>query len=202
MATTAQNEANIANAPQAVLLTEDDRQEWQTLISAYEYELRPATPIERTLFDTLVLSAWNIQRANRLEVAMCINGIDPLLSGEQDAKQLDRISTYRMRAERTFHKSHKELRALIAARPPMKAFVKNEPKFMDAHLQGSTQPGPKPEQPAPIAPSAKLRNCLTSAGGTKRPSRSRISMRDSTMTSAPRSRQTFGQSLPRHIALG
>ena len=42
MATAAQNEANIK---QAVLLSEDDRQEWQALISAYEYEPRPATPI-------------------------------------------------------------------------------------------------------------------------------------------------------------
>ncbi len=53
MATAAQNEANIANAhlskhgfnsKQAVLLSEDDRQEWQALISAYEYEFRHATP--------------------------------------------------------------------------------------------------------------------------------------------------------------
>ena len=116
----------------------------------------PPPPIERTLFDMLVLSAWNIQRANRLEAAMANNGTDPLLSGEQNAKQLDRINIYRMRAERTFHKSHKELRAVIAARPPLTVVVKNEPKLMEANRQGSTKPGPTSEQPSPVAPSANL----------------------------------------------
>ncbi len=126
-----QTKESEAHIKQAVLLTEDDRQEWQALISAYEYELRPATPVERTLFDMLVLAAWDIQRANRLEAAMANNGIDPVLSSEPDAKQLDRIGTYR--AERTSHKSHKELRALIAARRPLTVVVKNEPKFVEAN---------------------------------------------------------------------
>ena len=104
----------------------------------------------------LVLAAWNIQRANRLEAAMASNGIDPLLSGEQDASQLDRISSYRMRAERTFHKSHKELRALIAARRPLTVNVKNEPKLVEANRQGSTQPWTNLEQPDPVAPSANF----------------------------------------------
>ena len=130
-------------AKHALQLTEDDRQEWQALVSANEYELRSSTPIVRTMSGTLVLAAWNIQRANRLEAAMAINGIDPLLSGEQDAKKLDRIGSFRMRAKRTFRKSHKELRALIAARPPLKAVVKNEPKFMVANCQGNAQPWPE-----------------------------------------------------------
>ena len=50
-------------AKHALQLTEDDRQEWQALVSANEYELRSSTPIVRTMSGTLVLAAWNIQRA-------------------------------------------------------------------------------------------------------------------------------------------
>ncbi len=68
------------------------------------------------MLDQLVLAAWNIERANRLEAELATTaGIDPLLS-ETNSKTLDRIYAFRTRAERTFHKCHKELRALKA--PP------------------------------------------------------------------------------------
>ena len=68
-------------AAQAVLLTDDDRQEFDALESAYTHELRPSTPVQQTLFSLLILAAWNIHRANRLEAALAAaEGIDPLLS--------------------------------------------------------------------------------------------------------------------------
>ena len=61
--------------------------------SAYAYELRPFTPVERTLFSQVVLAAWNIQRANRLEAGLATTlGVDPLLSED---KTLSRITAAR-----------------------------------------------------------------------------------------------------------
>ncbi len=111
-------------ATQAVLLTEKDHAEFATLESAYAYELRPCTPVEQTLFAQVVLAAWNIQRANRLESELATKlGVDPLLS---DDPALKRIAAARNRAERNFHKCLKELRASQQGRPnpPAKAQIK------------------------------------------------------------------------------
>ena len=120
-----QNEANQTNAAQAVLLTPQDHTEYKALESAYAFELCPLTPTERTLFAQVVLAAWNIQRTNRLEAGLAISlGIDPLLSED---KTLGRITAARNRAERTYHKCLKELRAAIAARPEPPATSQNKP---------------------------------------------------------------------------
>ena len=84
-------------------------------------------PIEVALQGQIVLAAWNIERANKLEVAMAASGIDPLLSNENE-KLLNRIATYRMRAERTFHKCLKELQTYQAAHPIDEILFQNEPK--------------------------------------------------------------------------
>ena len=114
-------------AKQAVLLTEEDHQAFEALTVAFRFELHPAGPVERALYTQIVLAAWNIERANRLEAALAVDGIDPLLS-EANAKTLDRIATYRIRAERTFHKCLKELQAYQAAHPIDEPVLRNEPK--------------------------------------------------------------------------
>ena len=124
--TASQANAKLLYSQQAVLLTEADHQEFQTLTSDYENELRPTTPVQRTFFTQLVLAVWNIQRANRLEAALAIaEGVDPLLS---ENKAFARIATARVRTERTFNKCIKELRALQATEPPSKPVAKYEPK--------------------------------------------------------------------------
>ena len=60
-------------------------QAFDALSTAFRFQLYPTGPIER---------------ANRLEAGLAADGIDPLLSGAQE-KTLNRIATYRMRAERT-----------------------------------------------------------------------------------------------------
>ena len=123
-------------AAQAVLLTDDDRQEFDALESAYTHELRPSTPVQQTLFSLLILAAWNIQRANRLEAALAAaEGIDPLLS-ESNQKTLADITTARMRAERTFHKCLKELQAT-------KLLAKNEANYIASGLEPSVRHSPK-----------------------------------------------------------
>ena len=121
-------------AKQAVLLTPEDHAEFQALESAYSYELRPYTPVEQTLFSQIVLAAWNIQRANRLEAQLAITlGIDPLLSED---KTLARITAARNRAERNFHKCLKDLRASQVARPESQAKPQNKPNY-EVNANGS-----------------------------------------------------------------
>ena len=126
----------------AVLLTEQEHLQFESLRNSYVYEFNPSNIVQVALLDQLVLAAWNIERTNRLEAALATSaGIDPLLS-DANANTLQRIVTYRARAERTFHKCHKELRALTS--PPSQspqpklnqskplAIVRNEPKFSNA----------------------------------------------------------------------
>ena len=128
----------------AVLLNELEHRQFESLRNSYVGQFNPTNIVEVALLDQLVLAAWNIERTNRLEAELAnAEGIDPLLS-DANAKTLDRIINYRMRAERTFHKCHKELRALTEPRPKSKqnepiAIVRNEPKYINT----STSPGPK-----------------------------------------------------------
>ena len=165
MSNVAQIEANSATsygnpcsvyASQAVLLTADDRAEFEDLASTYEYELRPSMPVERTLFGQLVLAAWNMQRTNRLEAALATDGTDPLLS-ESHEKTLARITTARMRAERTFHKTLKELRATQAARPEPKPFTKNEANS-GSNVRSMPRTEPSPASPLSPKPQDNRRN--------------------------------------------
>ena len=131
----------------AVLLNENDHRQFESLRNSYVYQFSPTNIVEVALLDQLVLAAWNIERTNRLEAELAsAEGIDPLLS-EANTKTLDRIVTYRMRAERTFHKCHKELRALRPPSPKYKqnkplAIVRNEPKYSNTSPT-FTRPSPK-----------------------------------------------------------
>ena len=106
-------------ARQAVLLTPQDRQEFETLESAYTSEIAPTNSVERTQLGQLILAVWNIQRTNRLEAGLASDGIDPLLNPVHE-KTLARITAVRQRAERTFQQCLKFFKDLRA--------VKNEPK--------------------------------------------------------------------------
>lgn len=127
-------------AKQAVLLNETDQAEYAALESAYAYELRPYTPVEQTLFSQVVLAAWNIQRANRLEANLALTlGVDPLLSDDLSFK---RIANARNRAERNFHKCLKELRASQVARPNPPATPQHKPYTRTESKIGRNEPCP------------------------------------------------------------
>lgn len=65
-------------------------------------QIQPASAIAHTLFNQLVLAAWNMERTQRLEASLRLQS-DPLLDQAQ-SPVLARITTCRLRAERTFHK--------------------------------------------------------------------------------------------------
>ena len=150
----------------AVLLNDQERTQFESLRNSYVYALNPTTIVEVALLDMLVLAAWNIERTNRLEAEIAnAEGIDPMLS-ETNAKTLDRILAFRARAERTFHKCHKELRALKSpARPQSKPaphrIQQNEPKFVTPSSQTYVNPAIKTgrNEPCPCKSGRKYKVC-------------------------------------------
>ena len=80
-----------SSSKNTVLLTEEDHQAFNVLSIAFQLELHPIGPVERPLFSQIVLSAWNMERANRLEAILAASrGIDPLVDGA-NAKALKRM---------------------------------------------------------------------------------------------------------------
>ena len=75
--------------------------------SGYMSELSPATPLEQTLAREIVHAAWRLRRCASLEVALPEN----LTDEELDRLQIS-IDRARAAAQRTFHRSLKELRRL------------------------------------------------------------------------------------------
>ena len=113
-------------AKQAVLLTDDDRQEFDSLTERYQAELKPKSPIENTLFNQIILAAWNLHRANCIEATLALTeSADPLLS---TSKLIDRIHTFLNRTERSFLKLLSEFRKLKSESLPPKPIVRNKPK--------------------------------------------------------------------------
>jgi hypothetical protein len=94
-----------------------EQEEFDQLLGGHIKELKPDNVIEETLFDELVLAAWNLRRVRRLQAAVQ-EGVDPVaaLDDEVLQKKLERLARHRTRIERSYHKSMKELRALQTER--------------------------------------------------------------------------------------
>ena len=152
-------------AKQAVLLTPEDHQAFEALTVAFRFELHPAGPVERALYTQILLAAWNIERANRLEASLAADGSDPLLSGEH-TKTLDRIATHRLRAERTFHKCLKEIQAYQAAHPLDEPVLRNEAKTEMKNEAKSVQPNETTSAHGIFAPVNPAANTKTAVCGT------------------------------------
>ena len=150
-------------AKQAVLLTDDDHFHFKCICETFESDLQPKTAVQHTLFNQIVLAAWNIQRSNYVEAQLAITeGMDPLLS---TSKIIDRIHAFRNRAERNLLK-------LLAEFRRTKSEVKNEPKFAPRRTQNylvsstyNSQPYLRPEakvgrnEPCPCKSGRKFKQC-------------------------------------------
>jgi hypothetical protein len=96
-----------------LIVTPDDREEFDELLNAYQTEVNPQGAAQQTLFEELVEAAWNLRRVRRTETKLCSNISDlDLLDDEQIQKKLDRLARHKTRIERTFHRSLKKLEAL------------------------------------------------------------------------------------------
>ena len=107
----AQNARTHGLTARDLVLHEDEVEEFQDLLSSYERELQPRGVLERELFDQMVHAAWNLRRVRRLEAELSPDASDPLLDESAD-RALTRLSRYHARAERTYFRCLRELRAL------------------------------------------------------------------------------------------
>jgi uncharacterized protein YecA (UPF0149 family) len=97
--------------------------------TGYMAELSPATPLEQTLSREIVQAAWRLRRCAGLETAPPENMTD---------EELDRLQTSidraRATAQRTFHRSLKELRRLQSEHLEPAALMIRQAAAMDALL--------------------------------------------------------------------
>jgi hypothetical protein len=85
----------------------EEQQIYREFESGYLIELSPASPLEQTLAREIIHAAWRLRRCAAFEVAPPAD----LTEEELDRLQLS-IDRARSAAQRTFHRSLKELRRL------------------------------------------------------------------------------------------
>ena len=94
-----------------LIVPDDQRDEFNQLLAEHTEEVQPAGAIEQTIFDQLVRAAWDLRRIGRMQAEQCQNGVDPLLD-ETKRAEADRLARYHGRAERSYYRALRELRAL------------------------------------------------------------------------------------------
>jgi hypothetical protein len=94
-----------------LIVREDEQEEFNDLHHSLREQLAPEGAVEMIAFNELLHAAWNLTRFRRLESALAIDGLDPLLD-ESSARTLDRIYRYANQARRSYHRSLKELQDL------------------------------------------------------------------------------------------
>ena len=145
-----------------VIRTPEEQSQFDEMSAAFLEELRPYTPTEQTQFKQLVLAAWNIDRCHRLEAELAAaTGCDPLLD-EAAYKTLARIESYRLRAERLFHRNLKELNTTDKNRyiPQIK------PNFPTPVCNHGIRTAPKigRNEPCPCKSGRKFKFCCINKG--------------------------------------
>jgi hypothetical protein len=96
-----------------LIVAPDEQEEFEELLQDYKTDVKPQGAAQQTLFDQLVEAAWNLRRVRRQETKLCSNISDlDLLDDDEIQKKLDRLARHKVRIERTFHRSLKELKAL------------------------------------------------------------------------------------------
>jgi uncharacterized protein YecA (UPF0149 family) len=98
--------------------------------SGYMAELSPAGPLEQTLTREIIHAAWRLRRCANLEIARPEN----LSDEELDRLQIS-IDRARAAAQRTFHRSLKELRRIQTGHLEPAVLMIEQAKAMDAVLK-------------------------------------------------------------------
>ena len=155
-----------------VIRSDEERAQFESMTASFEYEIRPGTQTEMAMFKQLIHAAWNIDRCHRLEADLSTNAeIDPLLD-ETAFKTLARIEAYRTRAERTFHKALKELKANRPYKKfqdrPLESTPQNKPKYF--HISSDTYVRDTPKtgrnEPCPCNSGKKFKFCCLNGGSS------------------------------------
>jgi len=113
-ARSAQNARKHCLTAAELLIPFEDREEFEALQASYQTEIDPRGPLQQTMCNELVASAWNLLRIRRMETELCsaAKSYWELLDDADIQTKLDRLARHKTRIERTFHRSLRELKAL------------------------------------------------------------------------------------------
>jgi len=100
------------NARDVVLKDDQEREEFAKLLADLGAELNPDGTLETLIFNRLLRASWDLRRVERMEVEQAAEGID--LLDDICHLRLERLARYKMRAERSFYRAYREIRALQA----------------------------------------------------------------------------------------
>jgi hypothetical protein len=167
-------------AQKHVVLPQEDAAEFAALEKALIAELAPVGVLQIVLAQRIVVAAWRLARADRLEAEvfeeMGYDGVDSGLTLIRDGngtRSIDTLMRYRGAALAEFMRSLRTLQALQAQRQPTAAAhatlpapppQPNEPRKMrkDRGLASSpASPGPSPDRAATGRPAAVPETAVT-----------------------------------------
>ena len=97
-----------------LVITAEDREEFEDLLAQYQAEIRPQGPLQQVLFNQLVEADWHLRRIRRMETELSsvAGSYLELLNDDAVQKKLDRLARHKTRIERSFYRSLKELKEL------------------------------------------------------------------------------------------
>lgn len=128
-AASARNSTDHGLCSKDFVILEGQDQEFSDFMDDLRAAIQPAGAIELDLYAQHAHASWGLRRCRRAEVACQLdprcNGTDPLLNYNM-ANRLKRIDLYARRAERTYHKTLKELQALQTIRLSIEILAPDE----------------------------------------------------------------------------
>jgi len=101
------------SARDVVLKDDQEREDFAALQTGLAADLNPDGTLETLIFNRLLRASWDLRRVERMEVEQAADGIDLL---DDICLRLERLARYKMRAERSFYRAHREITALQAER--------------------------------------------------------------------------------------
>jgi hypothetical protein len=129
-----------------VFVAPDQQEEFDEFLAAYQDDLQPQGMLEQDLFNQLVAAAWNLRRIRCLEADLATHS-DPLGSDLHEPALL-RLARYHGRAERTYFRCLREMKALQTNRALREGDAPGPPPLASVtKLTKRTQPRPAPKPP-------------------------------------------------------
>ena len=144
------------------LLPHEDRQEFESLLAAFQGEYQPCGPTEYFLVQELVRCEWRLRRAVAIEAGLlsaCASAA--ALAGVFQADQtLLKLARYEAGIRRDWYRALKELRALRRenARQTSDAISVGLERLLGTGLRAPGPPAPPTQPPSPEPPPAAACN--------------------------------------------
>jgi len=156
-ARSSQNHLSHGLSSKEFILLPGQQAEFDEFSAALSEAIQPAGALEFDLFTQLAHASWKLRRFRRAEVQIynesgCLE-LDPTLVPEAEAR-LRAIQIYAQRAERSYHKALKELKALQSTRA-FKASAQYDDYLADSEADSAA---PLSEQHKVVGPRMALAN--------------------------------------------